>query len=135
MRPVALTVSALWWGGLTAFYLLRGAYIAVVLGFSGEGWLLAGPSAAALLLLSVSIFWFLWSYWQGQDWTRTFVIVGLMLKVMYMLYLGQLHHFAYNVRSLPFLIAAADFVLSVYIFYWLMTKDARRYFTFRAKTK
>jgi len=137
MRPVAVNVSTLWWGGLTVTYLLYGVYIAVAFALSGEGWLLLGVSAAALFFLTGSILWFLWSYWQGQDWTRTFVIVGLVLKLIYVLYLGHLHHFAfaYNLRSMPFLIAAADVVLSVYIFYWLMTKDARRYFTFRAGTQ
>jgi hypothetical protein len=132
---MAISVSALWWGGLTACYFFHYAYLIVALGFSEEGWLLPGITAGALFLLTGSILWFLWSYWQGQDWTRTFVIVGLVLKVTCVLYLGHLNHFAYNVRGFGFRIAAADFVFSIYIFYRLMTKDARRYFTFQAKTK
>jgi hypothetical protein len=37
-------------------------------------------------------------------------------------------------RGFFFPVPAADLLFSIYIFYWLMTKEARSYFTFKART-
>ena len=125
MRPVPLIASTLWWSALTVFAF---AYATCVDVTSGEG--LSGIWVLAILFfLTCSILWFLWSYWQGQDWTKTFVIVGLIVKAV--LWLLQA---SYLYRGLFSPLRAADLIFSIYIFYWLMTKEARSYFTFRART-
>jgi hypothetical protein len=125
MRPLPLIVSTLWWSALTVLAFAYATYRDVT---SGVG--LAGTLVLAILFfLTCSVLWFLWSYWQGQDWTRTFVIVGLILKAVLCLL-----RISYFYRGFFFPVRAVDLVFSAYIFYWLMTKEARSYFTFRART-
>jgi hypothetical protein len=85
---------------------------------------------AALFFLTCALPWFLRSYWQGQDWTRTFVMIGLVLKVGYhLIYLHPIHHFPHSLgMKILFSIRIVDMLFSVYIFCWLLTKQARRYF-------
>jgi hypothetical protein len=131
MRPLPLVVSTLWWSALTALAFAYATYVDIAV---GEG-LLGMLILAVLFSLTCSVLWFLWSYWQGQDWTRTFVIVGLVLKAA--LYLSQAFHyyrFPHDIERFSFWIRAVDFVFSAYIFYWLMTKEARSYFAFKART-
>ncbi len=134
MRPLPVVLSTLWWSALTVIYFAYAAGDAFVLDFESiEGKLAAGV-LAVLLFLAVSILWFLWSYWQGQDWTRTFVLVGLILKAVY--YLRGAPHvrsLGYDFGSYLLFIRVADFVISIYIFFWLLTKPGRRYFRFHAK--
>jgi hypothetical protein len=130
--PVVL--SALWWSSLTVIYFAYAARDAFALNFDSIEGKLAAVVLAVLLFLAVSILWFLWSYWQGQDWTRTFVLIGLILKAGY--YLRGAPHFrnlGYDFGSYLLFIRVADFVFSIYIFFWLLRKPARRYFSFHAK--
>jgi hypothetical protein len=130
MRPVSLVASTLWWSVLTVFAFAYATYVDVTVGAGTLGMLVL----VVLFFLSCSILWFLLSYWQGQDWTRTFVIVGLILKALYYLYqAGRAHRFPHGFDSFLSL-RFVDFVFSVYMLYWLMTKEARSYFTFKART-
>ena len=131
MRPLPLIVSTLWWSALTILAFSYSAYVAVAIGEGLPGILVL----AVLFSLTCSILWFLRSYWQGQDWTRTFVIVGLILKaIFYLRQVSYFHRTEHHMGGFFFAIRAADFIFSIYIFYWLMTKEARSYFTFRART-
>jgi hypothetical protein len=125
MRPWPLIASTLWWSALSILAFAYATYVDVT---SGEGlsgiWILA-----ILFFFTSSVLWFLWSYWRGQDWTRTFVIVGLILKAVFWLLKAR-----YFYRGFFFPVRAADLLFSIYIFYWLMTKEARSYFTFKART-
>jgi len=125
MRPLPLIASTLWWSALAVGALAYATYVDVTSGLA----LVGAPVLAILFFLTCSVLWFLWSYWQGQDWTRTFVIVGLILKAA--LYLLQVNYFY---RGLFFPLRALDLIFGIYIFYWLMTKEARNYFTFKART-
>jgi hypothetical protein len=134
MRPLPVVVSTLWWSALTVVYFAYAARAAFALDFdSMEGKIAAGV-LAVLLFLTLSILWFLWSYWQGQDWTRTFVLVGLILKAAYYLRLaGHVRSPGYDFGGQLLFVRVADCLFSIYIFFWLLTKPARRYFSFHAK--
>jgi hypothetical protein len=134
MRPLPVVLSTLWWSTLTVIYFAYAARDAFVPDFdSMEGKIAAGV-LAILLFLTLSILWFLRSYWQGQDWTRTFVLVGLILKAAYYLRVApHIRGLGYESDSHLFFIRVADFLFSIYIFFWLLTKPARRYFSFHAK--
>jgi hypothetical protein len=125
MRPLPLIASTSWWSALTVLAFAYAAYVDVTSGI----WLAGVPALAILFFLSCSVLWFLWSYWQGQDWTRTFVIIALILKAAAWPFAA-----AYLHRGFFFSVRAADLIFSIYIFYWLMTKRARSYFTFKART-
>ena len=132
MRPFPVVVSTLRWSALTAVAFAYATYVDVTLGEGTPGLLIL----AVLFCLTCSVLWFLWSYSQGQDWTRTFVIVGLILKAV--LYLRQALHyyrFPHDLERFSFYIRAIDFVFSAYIFYWLMTKEGRTYFTFKSRNE
>jgi hypothetical protein len=125
-KPLPLIASTFWWATLTVSAFIYGMYMT----------LLIGGSAFDVAILSLSfcltfaILWFLWSYWQGHDWTRDFVMIGLVLKLGYELFI-TLHtrHFPHSVRSQVFLyLRIADMLFSAYIFIWLFTKQAKRYF-------
>ncbi len=127
MKPFPLIASTIWWSALTMFAFAYATYIALVAVGLGEGLIWTALVLAVFLFLTFSILWFLRSYWQGQDWTRTFVIIGLILKVLY--YLRQAGQFnGLAVGGLFSYIRIVDLVFSVYIFGWLLTKEARRYF-------
>lgn len=131
MRPMPVVLSTLWWSALTVIYF---GYAAFALDFDSMEGKLATAVLAVLLFLTLSILWFLWSYWQGEDWTRTFVLIGLILKAAYYLrYAGHLRSFEYDLDSYLLYLRVADFLFSIYIFFWLLTKPARRYFSFHAK--
>ena len=131
MRPLPLIVSTLWWSALTVLALAYAAYVDVTLGEGLPGILIL----AVLLSLSCSVLWFLWFYWQGQDWTRTFVIVALILKAaFYLRQIGYFYRMEHHIGGFFFPVRTIDFVFSIYMFYWLMTKEARTYFTFKART-
>ena len=134
MRPLPVVVSTLWWSALTVIYFAYVAHEAFALDFDSMEGKLAAVVLAVLLFLTLSILWFLWSYWQGQDWTRTFVLVGLILKTVYYLRpAGHLRSLGYEVGSHLLIIRVADVLFNIYIFFWLLTKPARRYFSFHAK--
>ena len=86
---------------------------------------------AVLFFVSCALLWFLCSYWQGQDWTRILVMIGLVVK------LGWYMVSAYHLRHIPhsqggkFLFSArvVDMLFSAYIFFWLLTKEARHCFS------
>jgi hypothetical protein len=131
MRPLPVVVSTLWWSALTVLAFAYATYVDVTLG----GGILGILILTVLFFLTCSVLWFLWSYWQGQDWTRTFVIVGLILKAAF--YLRQASYFYRTTRCIGGFsppVRAVDLIFSVYVFYWLMTKKARTYFTFKART-
>lgn len=130
MRPLPLIVSTLWWSGLTILAFAYATYVDVTMGEGLPGILIL----TVLLFLTCSILWFLRSYCQGQNWTRTFAIVGLVLKAVF--YLRQASYFHRTEHHVGFfwLVRAVDFILSICVFYWLMTKEARNYFTLRART-
>ena len=135
MRPLPVVVSTFWWSALTVIYFASSARDAFSLDFDSMEGKLALGVLAVLLFLIVSILWFLRSYWQGQDWTRTFVLVGLILKAVYFLReAAHLRGLGYDFGSYLFFVLVADFVFSIYIFFWLLTEPARHYFSFHAKT-
>jgi hypothetical protein len=125
MRPWPLIASTSWRSALAVGAFAYATYVDVTSGL----WLVGAPVLAILFFLTCSVLWFLWSYWQGQDWTRTFVIIALILKAV-----SWLIAVAYLYRGFFFPVRAADLIFSIYIFYWLMTKEARSYSTFKART-
>jgi hypothetical protein len=129
MKPLPLVASTFWWSALTILAFAYSTYVAVSLGEGITGIVVL----TVLFFLTCSILWFLWSYWQGHDWTRTFVIVGLILKALYY-FAGRFGHLAHSVQGVFSYVRIVDSVFSIYIFYWLFTKEARRYFTFQPRT-
>jgi hypothetical protein len=131
MRPLPITVSTLWWSALTTLAFSYAAYVDVA---RGEG--LPGVGILAVLFfLTCLILWLLRSYWHGQVWARTFVFIGVILKADF--YLRQAAHFYHteeHIAGFFFFVGVVDFVFSAYIFYWLITKESRRYFTSQTRT-
>jgi hypothetical protein len=135
MKPFPLIASTIWWSVLTVAAFGYATYVAVTLVGSGEGGILEIGILPVLFFVSCSILWFLRSYWQGQEWTRDFVIIGLILKGVYYLYrLARVYHAPNGIGIVLFSLRIFDLLFSIYVFYWLWTKEARRYFTFQART-
>lgn len=125
-KPLPLVASALWWAALSVFAFGYATYVDATLkdGIAGMGIL------AVLFFLTCSILWFLWSYWQGHEWTRDFVIIALAVEAAFFLYqASRFRRFAHGFKGFASGVHVVDFVLSVYIFCWLMTKEARVYFS------
>jgi hypothetical protein len=127
VRPLPVVASALWWSSLTVLAFGYATYIAVTLkDGTPEMWILT-----VLFFVSCSILWFLWSYWHGQDWTRTFVIVASVVKTAF--FLSRASHFypryQHGFEGFLYYVRIIDLVFSIYVLYWLMTKEARRYFS------
>ena len=125
-KPPPLVASTLWWATLAIFAFVYGTYMTFHIGGSAV-------DVAILTLsfcLTFAILWFLRSYWQGQDWTRDFVMIGLVLKLGYELFITlRAHHFPHSIRSQAFFcLRIADMLFSAYIFIWLFTKQAKRHF-------
>jgi hypothetical protein len=134
MKPFPIVASTFWWSALTIFAFAYAAYISLVAVSLREGLILTALILAALLFLTLSILWFLRSYWQGQDWTRTFVIIGLILKALY--YLREAGPFnGHAVGGFFSYMRVVDLVFSIYIFGWLLTKEARWFFAFSTQNE
>lgn len=142
MRPLLIVVSTCWWSALTLFAFAYAAY-ATYFAFSldqispevglGLGALLG--ALAVSLFLACAILWFLWSYWQGQGWTRDSVMIVLAVNAAFFLReVGHIHRFAHGFEGFLVCVRTINFVFGVYVFYWLTTKEARRYFAFHPKT-
>ena len=116
MRPLPLVLSTVWWSALTILAFAYATYVDVTLGEGLPGILIL----AVLFFLTCSVLWLLWSYWQGHDWTRTFVIVGLILKAALLLrQASYLYRTERHVGTFFFLFRAVDFIFSIYIFYFI----------------
>jgi hypothetical protein len=126
MRPLPLVVSVCWWSVLTLSAFAYATFIAARDRRSPEGYLGAAV-LGILFFLTCSLLWFLWSYWQGYDWTREFVMIGIAVKVLH--YLWRVWHVRWVRFALLVVGATLDFVFSQYIFYRLTTRQGRTYFT------
>jgi len=127
-KPFPLIASALWWSILTVAAFGYATYVNFRVGSSVVGVLIL----AALFSLTCSLLWFLWSYWRGHDWTRTLVLIGLVLKLVYELfYLFEIHYFPHTpARRALFTLRIGDMLFCAYILFWLFTKEAKQYFRF-----
>jgi hypothetical protein len=135
MRPVPLVVSSLWWGTLSVVAFAYATYIDLTLNRNSAEGKLGMGILAVLFFMTCALLWFLWSYWQGQEWTRAFVIVGLILKALYYLrQAGHIYRFPHGFEDLLLSLRVLDFVFSIYMLYWLMSKEARSYFALHART-
>jgi hypothetical protein len=129
-KPFPLIASTLWWSTLTVIAFVYATYINFHLDHSGEEKIFDIMIEGIGFLVTCALLWLLWSYWQGQDWTRTLVMVGLVVK------LGWYTVSAYHLRQLPhsmggkflFSVRIVDIIFSAYIFFWLLSKEARDYF-------
>jgi hypothetical protein len=123
--------STLWWSILIIAPFAYGVFVTLHAS-SGEGTYFDLAILAMTFFLTCAVLWTLWSYLQGQDWTRTLVLVVLGVKIAYALFR------AYHVRHFPrtwqtraiFTVRVGDLLFSIYMFFWLLTKEARRYFHF-----
>jgi hypothetical protein len=129
-KPFPLIASTLWWIMQTTAGLVYATYIDFHLGHTGEEKNVDLAVLALLFFVTCALLWFLWSYWQGHDWTRTLVMIGLVVKLGYYgVSLYHLRHFPYNLgRQVLFSVRIVDMFFSAYIFTWLLTKEARHYF-------
>lgn len=129
-RPLPLVASTCWWVVLTILAFAYSTFVMVRDWNSLDGVLKILPIAvlAVFFLLSCSLLWFLWSYWQGDAWTRIFAIVGLVLKAInYVWHALHLHNARFDLVHVA---ATVDFLFSLYILYWLTTRQARSHFRF-----
>jgi hypothetical protein len=128
MRPLPVVVSALWWAVTTVAVFFYEASLALRLTDGASPFIRFGVLAVPLFV-SFAILLSLWSYWQGYYWTRGFAIVILLAKVaLNIRFLVHLHAFALDGAGILVLARLLDFLFSIYIAYWLMTKEAKRYF-------
>jgi hypothetical protein len=134
-RPLPLVASTGCWVVLTVFAFAYSTFVVVRDWNSQDGVLEILPIAvlAVFFLVSCNLLVFLWSYWQGYAWTRIFAIVGLVLKAINCLWLASLPH-GVGLDLVP-VAASADFLFSLYILYWLTTRQARSYFTALGRTR
>lgn len=127
-KPLPLIASAGWWAVQTISAFIYATYVNFRVGNSPLGMAIL----TVLLFLTFALLWFLWAYWQGQDWTRILVISGLVLKVAYQIFsLLQVRHLPRSTMSQAlFWIRIGDMIFSAYVLFWLFTKEARSYFRF-----
>jgi hypothetical protein len=135
MRPLPLVLSTICWSAWTVIAFGYAAHVDLTFDRNSAEFKLGMGVLAVLFFLTCALLWFLWSYWQGQDWARTFVIVGLIIKfALYLHQAGHIHRLAHGFKGSLLAVRALDFIFSIYIFYWLMTKEARNYFKVKART-
>ena len=134
-RPLPLVASTCCWVVLTVFAFAYSTFVVVRDWNTPDGVLEILPIAvlAVFFLVSCNLLVFLWSYWQGYAWTRIFAIVGLVVKAINCLWLASLPH-GVGLDLVP-VAASADFLFSLYILYWLTTRQARSYFTALGRTR
>ena len=134
-RPLPLVASTGCWVVLTVFAFAYSTFVVVRDWNSQDGVLEILPIAvlAVFFLVSCNLLVFLWSYWQGYAWTRIFAIVGLVVKAINYLWLASLPHGVG--LDLVHVAASVDFLFSLYILYWLTTRQARSYFTALGRTR
>jgi hypothetical protein len=133
-RPLPLVASTCCSVVLTVFAFAYSTFGVVRDWNSQDGVLEILPTAvlAAFFLVSCNLLVFLWSYRQGYSWTRIFAIVGLVLKAINYLRLASHPH---GLVDLVHRAATVDFLFSLYILYWLTTRQARAYFTALGRTR
>ena len=134
-RPLPLVASTCCWVVLTVFAFAYSTFVVVRDWNSQDGVFEILPIAvlAVFFLVSCNLLVFLWSYWQGYAWTRIFAIVGLVLKAINCLWLASLPHGVG--LDLVHMAATVHFLFSLYILYWLTTRQARSYFTALGRTR
>jgi hypothetical protein len=131
-KPFPLIASTLWWSTVTVTAFVYATYLNFHLGHSGEEKKFDILIQGIVFLVTCALLWFLWSYWQGHDWTRTLVMFGLVVKLgWYAVSAYQLRHFPHSLlRQVLFSARIVDMLFSAYILCWLLTKEARHYFRF-----
>jgi hypothetical protein len=134
-RPLPLVASTCCWVVLTVFAFAYSTFVVVRDWNTPDGVLEILPIAvlAVFFLVSCNLLVFLWSYWQGYAWTRIFAIVGLVVKAINYLWLASLPDGVG--LDLVHVAASVDFLFSLYILYWLTTRQARSYFTALGRTR
>lgn len=133
-RPLPLVASTCCWVVLTVLAFAYSTFGVVRDWNSQDGVLEILPIAvlAVFFLVSCNLLVFLWFYWQGYAWTRIFAIVGLVLKAINYLRLASHPH---DLVDLVHMAATVDFLFSLYILYWLSTRQARAHFTALGRTR